>query len=822
MTHMWKPGRARKLAISMSRALGLAALVVAIAGTSGLAEAQSDDEEDALLVSEARAAIANKDYDKAAQLLDRALQLNPRRVDAYVLRATVHGINKEYTRGIALMRQARELAPDNPNVLTTLGRQLAFGGRPDEAAPIFERVVTDWPERFEAHLLLGSYYVDSKEWPKAITAYEAYLKTRPRELEAQDATHRLDLANAYLRSGNPQRSTRLYQQVLSEKPNSVLAKLGVAWSTAAVDCRKAIPLLTDMQDLADRYVEILVVRARCALLMGDVEQALTVAEAYREKRGDSPGAWALLAEARVANQDYKGAMEAMTEASKKEPDNRLYVLKLARIERLAGEPEKAIARLRAAEPPAGAENRWAIELGEGLAAAGKYAELRREFASFVAENPSSAPAQTLLGIAIYELGEPEVAIDYLEQAIKLDARQSRARPPLVNSLNILAVNAFSAGELDKAEQLLVRAEDVGKSAMTWRNLGAIRLLTGKVEAAVAPLKSAAGAAPNDPVAHLLLGRAYYATGDSQGALKLYARAVTLTPKSNRDLRTKINLDQSAAMIAIGDGNTALALLENALDSASSPEQRTRVATAYITAARKLATDEMSKGNFPRAHKLLGQVATKLPKSTTKEARNGLECDLALAATGAGRSRPALKLLRSLEKRKARCPFVAPADELAVQILIAWNEGATARTARKALRRLNSMRRKATGPAEPLVRTAARDIAFRAAIDAYRRNKVKKARQLLETARRYDPQSREIDHNLAVLDISSGRIDKAIRALESTSSSVPEALINLGIAHERKSQPKKALGYFRRAISQGTRAAMIREWVARKERLWGKQ
>ena len=809
------------------RAIGLAVFALALASPGPLAElapvanAQSDDEQDALLVDEARRAIAKRQYSKAAGLLDRALRINPRRVDAYVLRATVHGQNKEYDKGIRLMRQARELAPNNPFVLTTLGRQLLLAKRPDEAVPILERVVSGWPDRYEAHVLLGSHYVDRGQWQEAITAYESYLRTRPKSLADTDSTHRLDLANAYLRSGNPQKANAIYTQIVSDDADSVLGQLGLAWSTAAIDCRQAMPMLRDMQALAEKYPEVLVVRARCALLLGDQVQALAQAEAYRDQRKDSPDAWALVAEAHVAGRDYAAAMTAMTEASKLDQENRRYVLELARIERLAGKPEQGIARLRATEAPAGAEDDWTIELGECLAAARKYDEVKQMFAPFVQENADSAKGHMLLGIATYELGDAEGAIPSLEQSLKIDASETRARPPLIGALNVVAVEAFGASDLEKAEVYLVRAEAVGDSAMTWRNLGAVRLVAGKAQAAVAPLKNAAGLAPDDPVIHHLLGRAYHGTGDPQGALKLYARAATLTPNANRALKTKIALDQAASMVAIGDGDTALSLLEGALGTAASAAQRARVADAYVTAGRKLATDSMNNSNFLAARNTLGRVTNKLPPNTSTKAMNALNCDLALAATGAGRAKAALKLLRKMEKNKVRCPFVAPADALAVQILIAWNEGATARNARKALRRLGAMRRRATGPAEPLVRTAARDIAIRAAIDAYKRKNVRKARQFLDTARKYDPRSRDIDHNLAVLDLAGGKIDRAIRQLRSTVGSVPEALINLGIAHERKSNQKKALEYFRRAVDAGVRATEVRRWIERKERLWGK-
>lgn len=798
------------------------ALVVSLGVSVSPAMAQSDDEEDSLLVSEARAAVQGQDFDRAADLLDRALQLNPRRITTYVLRATVHDQKKEYAAGVAMMRRAEALAPDNPAVLVTLGTLLMHNGQTGEAVPILERVASTWRDRYQAHQELAAHFAATQQWDKAITSYEAYLDTRPEELRSDDTRRRLELANAYLRSGNPEKAQGIYRGVVDGDKDNVLGRLGLAWATAAIDCREALPMLRDdLAALVETYPVILVVHARCSLLTGDIQQALSLAESYQERQ-NTPKAWALVAEARVANGDYKGAMAAMTQAAELDKNNRTYVLELARIERLAGEPEKAIARLRATEPPPGSESAWTIELGQSLSAAGEYAEVRQTFSAFVEQNPESAAGYTLLGVAVHELGEAEVAIEHLERSLKLDAGQKGARPTLIKAYNTVAVQAFAATDLEKAEVNLVRAEAIGDSAMTWRNLGALRLIAGKAPSAVEPLKKAAGAAPDDPIAHHLLGRAYHATSDHQGALKLFARAISLTPARDREMRTNIALDQAAAMNAIGDGNTALDLLDGAMKIAVSDDQRTQVSDALIVVARRQATTDMSNGNFARAYKSLSSVVSGLPQSVNQTARDEIECDLALAATGASMRRPALRLLQRLEKGKVKCPFVAPANEVAIQILIAWNEGATARSAKKALKRLNSLRKRATGPAAPLVRTAARDIAIRAAIEAHKRGKTKKARQFLETARRYDPQGYDIDHNIAVLDIQAGRVDKAIQVLERTQSTVPEALINLAIAYERKAQPQKALQYYRRAVSAGVRANTVKEWLERKERLWGSQ
>jgi len=156
----------------------------------------------------------------------------------------------------------------------------------------------------------------------------------------------------------------------------------------------------------------------------------------------------------------------------------------------------------------------------------------------------------------------------------------------------------------------------------------------------------------------------------------------------------------------------------------------------------------------------------------------------------------------------------------VPILIAWNEGASLRRAKAALDRLDGMRRKVAGVAEPLARQAAGDIAIRAAAEAYANGNLGQARGFLTTARTYDKRSSELLHNLAVVALANGKLDDAIATLEQLVGEVPEARINLGIALERKGNPARALEVWKAAAAAGVRSPGLAGWIEKKERFWG--
>ncbi|MCX5742821.1 MAG: tetratricopeptide repeat protein, partial [Proteobacteria bacterium] len=153
-------------------------------------------------------------------------------------------------------------------------------------------------------------------------------------------------------------------------------------------------------------------------------------------------------------------------------------------------------------------------------------------------------------------------------------------------------------------------------------------------------------------------------------------------------------------------------------------------------------------------------------------------------------------------------------------------GLNAARAAKALERLTSLGGRSTGAAAVLLNTSIRVVALNAAQDAYRGgpSQLGAVRKFLATARAANTRvgADEVAHNLAVLDLADGKLDAAIEQLERVSSKIPEALVNLGIAYDRKGNPQKALEAWRRAkkLNMHLRYPSLSDWIESKERIYG--
>ncbi|MBE7453573.1 MAG: tetratricopeptide repeat protein [Kofleriaceae bacterium] len=512
--------------LAVALAVGVGAGLAAGARPAWAQRPTQVEDESAALVDEGRRALRAGDLGGAARALDQALALNPRRLEAYGLRAAVHAARGEHARGVALMRKARELAPDNVDVLEALGTQLVLAGELGEGVPLLEQVVGRAPDKYGAQVLLGHHYADVARWGEAATALEAYFRTRPAELSKEDDRHRLDLAEAYLRTYRPREARELYAGLVARHRDWMSARLGLAWSVAALDCREARPLLVELSGVASAPIEVLLVRGQCALELGDPAEALRLARSYLGAAQTATAAGhALLGEAEAARGNLSAARASLERARTIEPGRRRFAVRLARVLRLGKDPAAALAELDGIGPPApaGADRTYWLELGEALLDAGRAAEVEARVAPALAAFAESAELRNVVGDAALRRGDAASAATHL--AVAMRAPTPRARRLLSQALLAVAVAKLDGGDVAGAAAVLERAAEVDGTPPVWRNLGLCAYLLGDLERAHGALTRAAEARPDAPTL-ILLGRVRAARGDA-AARESLARAIQL-------------------------------------------------------------------------------------------------------------------------------------------------------------------------------------------------------------------------------------------------------------------------------------------------------
>lgn len=572
----------------MSRSAIAISLVCALSATAVAQRPNQGEDESASFVEEGRKALRRGELDDAAKSLDQAISLNPRRVEAYVLRSAVYAARKQYKEGIALMRKAQGLAPNDNDVLTALGSQLVLSGDVSEGVPILQQVVQKEPQRYDAQLLLGRYDHDTGKWLDSITALESYFSTRPAQLAKEDARHRVVLADSYLRSGQPAKALPLFEQATRENPKIDLrARIGVAWSTAAIDCKKARGMLKELDPIAEQgYAEVWLVDGQCALALGDSSGALALGRKYLEKASKSSAAGhALVGESLAARGNLADARKELELAASLEPQRRRWTVRLAVVLRRANAVADAQAVLEKLGPPTSpaVDPDWWSELGETLLAQNAPDKVVARLTPVVAELPHHAPVRVVLGTALLATGKDEDAVKTLDEAEAIQSTP-RSRKLLAEALDSVAAGKLATNDAATAETLLVRADQLDGNPVIWRNLGVARLALDKKPDALAVLDKAAKADPS-PIIAMLDARAHATTGDIAGARALYERALA----GDKD-NVEISIDWAATEVAGGDPAIAVTALEKTASAATKGPiaGRHRIALATARHAAGLA------------------------------------------------------------------------------------------------------------------------------------------------------------------------------------------------------------------------------------------
>lgn len=210
------------------------------------------DARDASLLGAAGAASLEGDYEKAMELINKALETSPNAPQVLAARGDLLYSSKSYSSAAQTYRDQSRSNPDDPAPWNNLGncffkqhnyasaeecyrRSLtvspgfAMGYRnlavcllkrnnPEESAAYFEKYLEAIPDDVDAHATLGDIYYNAKDYWKAISQYELFIRKRPDQYNAI-----LRLADCYFNLGKLDSAKAGYGVVLRKDPENPIA-----------------------------------------------------------------------------------------------------------------------------------------------------------------------------------------------------------------------------------------------------------------------------------------------------------------------------------------------------------------------------------------------------------------------------------------------------------------------------------------------------------------------------------------------------------------------------------------------------------------------
>jgi tetratricopeptide (TPR) repeat protein len=223
--------------------------------------------------------------------------------------------------------------------------------------------------------------------------------------------------------------------------------------------------------------------------------------------------------------------------------------------------------------------------------AGRLNDAEQIYRQILAVDPRHADALHLLGVIGLQTGKPEVAVQYIGQAIELNA----AEPTYFSNLG----NAYKAlGQLDKAVAAYLQALQLKPDLFeAYNNLGAVFQAQGNLEEALSAYHRALALNTNHAQVHSNIGTALHEQGKLDEAIGWYRRALEVNP---RDAATHNNL---------GNALMAQGKLKESVDSFN---RAVELNPMTVSPRKNLGNCQLAAGDFEAASISFRRVLEQIP------------------------------------------------------------------------------------------------------------------------------------------------------------------------------------------------------------------
>ena len=422
-------------------------------------------------------------------------------------------------------------------------------GRESEAVPLYRQLISEFPDKFDAYILLSNSFIKRKEFGEAVLVLQELLKRNPQEVlaryylgqayekagnfelaeaeyqkvvgsEGGKGTGAPDLLRVYLLQKKAEKAKALCNDMLAKDPNNVLARkalghlmLGESNFDAAMehlrvlekveedssDTRFKIALIQiEKQNFKEAIRELNLVLAKnpehdearyylASMYAGGGRRKEAVKELQEVKKSSSifVKSRTFLAFVLRQEQEFKAAERAVRDALEVEPHNPNIVLYLVLVLRDQARYSDAAEILQDALKHDPKNERYVFNLALVQHDLGNEDETIRLMGKTIELNPANSDALNYLAYSIIERGGD------LVQAENYVKEALRIRPEDSFYLDTLGWLQFKTDRPGEAQETLARAvTNSSEDLVIVEHYIAVLLANGKVDVAASIIRSA--------------------------------------------------------------------------------------------------------------------------------------------------------------------------------------------------------------------------------------------------------------------------------------------------------------------------------------------
>jgi len=365
----------------------------------------------------AAASIDLGEFDDAAELLERGVAADPDNVDLRMELALAYFRSGNAERAQQILQTIPDDAGDRNDFrrAALLVMVLRTTASQAETTASAEALLERWPDRADAHILVGSINMSNNDYPAARERFMSSLALAPDDVRPIRFLAQLDEVE-----NDPEAARERYQEILELQPADAPAMLALSRLATLGENRDESREWLEKARLAD--VDAVALRAQLGaqyLGTGDFAAAESVAREGLELDPDNAMLHSVLGYARFGLKDYRGASSEFRKAVLLDQDEPAYALNLARAEDNQGNLDAALAALQASTDltlqhlPSGIMLAWLhVKNGDLDAASDVAAQLREQ-------HPDEASPHALQGELSMRAGDLQTAASAYDQALSI-------------------------------------------------------------------------------------------------------------------------------------------------------------------------------------------------------------------------------------------------------------------------------------------------------------------------------------------------------------------------------------------------------------------
>jgi tetratricopeptide (TPR) repeat protein len=461
--------------------------------------------------------IAQRNFDQAESLLKARILQNPSDAHSITLLGGIREQQRLYRQAESVYREALRVNPSSPEAAAALSKLYSAEGRISDAVAVVEPLYRADPSNTEAKILLSSLYEKQAKFAESLSVAESLLTTPDsQKVLVPVITDRLML-------NQPDQAQPLIAELLHDAAgdSQLVADLARAFMRHGM-VADATELLKLASERIQPTASLLAASAEAQGRQGHLTEAQHLADRARQLNADSTEALFVSAQIAAKQSDWKSVTEFISRALQSAPPDINMLQGLAYAYMQVGDVDRAhaAAQLLYDLQPNSADAALSLALVD---VRGKHwGEADPLLDNVLASRPNDKPAHLAKGIAKYNLGELDSAVQHLMASLGQGAPDGEAH----YYMGLVAKQRGDLAAATKEMEAALVADPSHQLALS--SAGQLYAQQGKLQEARSVLEKAVTKLPDDAQSHYQLATVYRRLSMSDQAreqLEIYQRLI---------------------------------------------------------------------------------------------------------------------------------------------------------------------------------------------------------------------------------------------------------------------------------------------------------